>query len=91
MGTLYLSEEDKKVHVNELHCVYCGVCKIVCPVEEALELQRTSIRHTPIRSGAWNKALEKLTSTKEMTKELRAKGLTKARESVEKRLAWRST
>jgi len=90
-GALYLSEEDKKVHVNELYCVYCGVCKIVCPVEEALELQRTSIRHTPVRSGAWNKALEKLTSTKEMTKELRAKGLTKARESVEKRLAWRAT
>jgi len=90
-GALYLSEEDGKVHVNELFCVYCGACKIVCPVEEALELQRTHIRHTPVRSGAWNKALEKLTSTKEMTKELRAKGLDKAQESVEKRLAWRAS
>lgn len=88
-GALYLSEEDGKVHVNELFCVYCGACKIVCPVEEALELQRTYIRHTPVRSGAWNKALEKLTSTKEMTKELRTKGSAKAQESVEKRLAWR--
>jgi len=90
-GALYFSEAEKKVHPNELYCVYCGACKIVCPVEGALTLQRTSIRHTPIRSGAWNKALEKLTSTTEMTKELKAKGLTKARESVEKRLAWRAS
>jgi len=88
-GALYVSE-DGKVYANEVYCVYCGVCRLVCPVEGALELQRTSIRHTPIHSGAWNKALEKLTSTKEMTKELRAKGLTKARESVDKRLAWRA-
>jgi len=88
-GALYLSE-DGKVYANELYCVYCGVCRLVCPVEGALELQRTSIRHTPVHSGAWNKALEKLASTKEMTKELRAKSLTKARESVDKRLAWRA-
>lgn len=88
-GALYWSEEDKKVHVNELFCVYCGTCQIVCPEPEALELQRTKILHTPVRSGAWNKALEKLTSTKEMTKELEAKGFSKARESVEKLLAWR--
>jgi 4Fe-4S ferredoxin len=84
-GALYLSE-DGKVQVNDLHCVYCGVCKIACPEEGALELQRTSIRHTPLRSGAWNKALEKLTSTNEMTKELRTKSSKKLRESVEKRL-----
>jgi len=85
-GALYLSA-DGKVHVNELYCIYCGVCKLVCPQEGALELQRTSVYHTPVRSGAWNKALEKLTSTTEMTKELRAKSATKARESVGKRLA----
>ena len=88
-GALYLSE-DGKVHVNELYCVYCGVCKIVCPEEGALKLQRTLIHHTPVRSGAWNKALEKLASTKEMTKELQAKSGTKVRETVEKRLGWRS-
>ena len=89
-GALYLSE-DGKVYVNELYCVYCGVCKIVCPEEGALELQRMYIRHTPVHSGAWNKALEKLTSTKEMTKELRTKSSTKAQESVRKRLGWRRT
>jgi 4Fe-4S ferredoxin len=88
-GALYLSEEDRKVQVNEMFCVYCGACKIVCPVEEALELKRAMINHTPIRSGAWNKALEKLASPIEMTKELKAKGSRKVMESVEKRLGWK--
>ena len=85
---LYLSD-DGKVYVNELYCVYCGVCKIVCPEEGALELHRTYIRHTPVRSGAWNKALEKIASTKVMTKELRTKSSTRAKESVRKRFPWR--
>jgi 4Fe-4S ferredoxin len=88
-GALYLSDEDKKVHVNEMFCVYCGACKVVCPAEEALELKRTKISHTPIRSGAWNKALEKIASPIEMTKELKAKGSRKVMESVEKRLGWK--
>jgi len=90
-GALYISELDGKVHVNELFCVYCGVCKLVCPVEGALELKRMRILHTLVRSGAWNKAFEKLASTLEMSKELDVKGLSKARESVERRLAWRKT
>ncbi|MEM2917066.1 MAG: 4Fe-4S dicluster domain-containing protein [Candidatus Bathyarchaeia archaeon] len=88
-GALYWAEVDNKVHVDELYCVYCGICRQVCPVPEALELKRTSIRHTPVRSGAWNKALEKLASTTEMSKELKAKSLEKAVESVEKRLGWK--
>lgn len=88
-GALYLSDEDKKVRVNETLCIYCGACKIVCPVNEALELKRTKIVHTPVRSGAWNKALEKLTSPIEMTKELKAKGSQKVRESVKKRFSWK--
>lgn len=87
-GALYLSE-DEKVHVNEMHCVYCGACRVVCPEEGALELQRTNIRHSPVRSGAWNKALEKLTSTKDLTKELQKKGSTRVRDSVKKRFALR--
>jgi len=87
-GALYLSD-DGKVYVNELYCVYCGVCKIVCPEEGALEIHRTYVRHTPVRSGAWNKALEKIASTKVMTKELRTKSSTRAKESVRKRLLWR--
>jgi MinD superfamily P-loop ATPase len=85
-GALYLSEKDGKVYVNELFCTYCGVCKIVCPEEKALELSRSTIRHTPVRSGAWNRALEKLTSTTEMTKELRGKGKKRTMEAVRKLL-----
>lgn len=80
-GALSLSD-DNKVHVNEMFCVYCGACKVVCPVEEALELKRTKIIHTPVSSGAWNKALERLASPIEMSKELKAKGSQKAVEAV---------
>jgi formate hydrogenlyase subunit 6/NADH:ubiquinone oxidoreductase subunit I len=72
-----------------MFCVYCGACKVVCPAEEALELKRTKISHTPVHSGAWNKALEKLASPIDMTKELKAKGSRKVMESVEKRLGWK--
>jgi 4Fe-4S ferredoxin len=77
--------DDGKVSADDFCCVYCGVCRVVCPVEEALQLNRSSIYHTPVHSGAWNKALEKLTSTKEMAKELRTKLVMKARESVKRR------
>jgi 4Fe-4S ferredoxin len=85
-GALYLSKKDNKMHADETFCVYCGACKIVCPVDEALEFKRTHIEHTPVHSGAWNKALERLTSPIEMTKELKTKGSLKARESVKKRV-----
>jgi len=88
-GALYISEDDKKVYTNELFCVYCGACKVVCPVEDALELKRTKILHTPVRSGAWNKALERVASFHETTKELKAKGSNKAMESVKKRLRYK--
>jgi len=73
------------VHVNELNCVYCGVCSIVCPEEGALELTRMSVRHTQVHSGAWNKALEKLASTKAVTKELQTKSGKRLQESVKNR------
>jgi len=90
-GALYFSDEDRRVHVNETFCVYCGACKVVCPVENALEVKRTWVRHTPVSSGAWNKALEKLASPIEMAKELKAKGSQKVVESVDKRLGWKVT
>jgi len=87
-GALYLSDVDKKVYVNELFCDYCGACKVVCPVDEALTLKRTKILHSPVRSGAWNKALDKLTSPVEMAKELRARGSQKAVETVSRRFVF---
>jgi 4Fe-4S ferredoxin len=85
-GALYVSDTDNRVHPNETFCVYCGACKVVCPVSEALELKRTSIDHTPVRSGAWNKALERLASPVDVAKELKSKRSLKARESVKKRV-----
>jgi 4Fe-4S ferredoxin len=85
-GALYLSDADKKVYPDEAFCVYCGACKAVCPVNEALELKRTSITHTPIKSGAWNKALERLASPVDVAKELKSKRSLKAKESVKKRI-----
>ncbi len=84
-GALTLGE-DKKVHVNDLFCDYCGACKAVCLVDQALKLKRTKIYHTPIHSGTWNKSLERLTSPSEAVKELKAAAAQKRREAVEKRI-----
>jgi ferredoxin len=82
----YLEEfvlgKDKKVDVNDIYCIYCGACINVCPKPESLELKRTSVRHTPVDSGAWNKALEKLTSPAGLDRELAAKRAGKAREAI---------
>ncbi len=85
-GALFL-DGDSKVHPNENFCVFCGACKIVCPVEEALTLERRFVHHTPVKSGAWNKAMEKLTSTKEYSKESQTKRALKVQQSIEKRTA----
>jgi hypothetical protein len=55
-------------------------------VNEALDLKRTNISHTAIRSGAWNKSLERLTSVLDLSKELRSKGRKTATKAVEKLL-----
>lgn len=86
-GALYLSADGKKVLANDVFCDYCGACKIVCPVDDALSLKRTSVSHTPVRSGAWNKALERIASPTEAAKELKSKRSKKAIESVGRRLA----
>jgi 4Fe-4S ferredoxin len=85
-GALVLGE-DKKVHVNELLCTYCGACKNVCPVDEALVVKRTKVLHTPIHSGTWNKALERITSSADAAKELKAQASESRRKVVEKRFA----
>lgn len=74
--------EGRKVVVNDLFCVYCGACRNACPVEGAIEIKRMSIRHAPVKSGAWNKALERLTSTEGMVKELRSKSTSRVCDSV---------
>ncbi len=89
-GALKLGE-DKKVHVNELFCTYCGACKNVCPVDEALTVKRTTIHHTPIHSGTWNKALERLTSPKDAAKEFRTVASEHRHNAVSKRFVLEET
>jgi NAD-dependent dihydropyrimidine dehydrogenase PreA subunit len=83
--------EDKKVHVNELFCTYCGGCKNVCPVDEALTVKRTTIHHTPIHSGTWNKALERLTSPTDAAKEFRTVAAENRHNAVSKRFVLEET
>lgn len=81
-GRVIHLSRDGKVYVNPLYCIYCGACKIACPIEDALDFQRTYINHTPVRSGTWNKIFEKLTSYRVLVKELRAKSFSLLRERV---------
>jgi len=90
-GALYLSEADNKVYVNEVFCTYCGACKAVCPVDEALTLKRTKVIHTPVHSGTWNKALQRITSPVDATKELKATSSRKAKEQVSRRFSMEET
>jgi 4Fe-4S ferredoxin len=83
-GALTLGE-DKRVHVNELYCTYCGACKVACPVDEALSVRRTKVHHTPVHSGTWNKALERITSSVDAVKELKATAAQKRRDLVARR------
>jgi 4Fe-4S ferredoxin len=83
-GALVIGE-DKKVQVNDSLCTYCGACKNVCPVDDALCVKRTKVLHTPIHSGTWNKALERITSPADAAKELKAQASENRRKVVEKR------
>ena len=60
------------VEVREMFCIYCGACQQVCPAPGALTVERAAIRHTPIKSGAWNKGLERMTSAEGLMRELAA-------------------
>ena len=80
--------KNSKVSLTEEFCVYCGACRQACPVD-AISLEITHIRHTPVKSGAWNKALERIASTKAMAKHLRARAMAKSRTTASKRLSWR--
>jgi 4Fe-4S ferredoxin len=89
-GALILGD-DKKVYVNESFCTYCGACKNVCPAPEALTVTRTAVRHTPIHSGTWNKALERIASPANAAKELRSVAAENRRQVVAKRFVSKET
>jgi 4Fe-4S ferredoxin len=61
--TIEMKEGAKKITYDEKYCVFCGACKIVCPVPEAIKLPRSMILSKDDGfSAAWTSAIEKLTS-----------------------------
>jgi len=75
-------DEDKKLVITEEFCIFCGACQQVCP-EKAVEVNRTQVLHTDVKSGAWVIALEKLTSYRSVVKEMSRKSGKKRRLRVE--------
>jgi len=71
---------EGRLILDERFCLYCGACQQVCPVEGAIRVERRRILHTPIKSGAWTLALERLISVEAAARELAAKSQAKRRE-----------
>jgi len=71
---------DGNLVLDERFCLYCGVCQVVCPVEEALVVERARILYQPVASAAWTAALEKLISPQAAALELERKSQNKRRE-----------
>jgi formate hydrogenlyase subunit 6/NADH:ubiquinone oxidoreductase subunit I len=68
--------------VDRRFCLFCGACENVCPAEGAIRIVRTGIAHTPIESGAWAAALDKLVSFREVAREYDVKGQHKRRRLI---------
>ncbi|MCL2691112.1 MAG: 4Fe-4S dicluster domain-containing protein [Candidatus Bathyarchaeota archaeon] len=85
-NVLTVDAADGKVVVTDVCCTFCGACKNVCPVVDALVVRRVKVAHERIHSGAWNRALERLTSTYDGVKVLKAVASLKKRDIVIKRL-----
>ncbi len=80
--TKCISYDGQQVSVDERFCIYCGACEHVCPAEGAIAVQRTNILHTPIESGAWVKALDKLVAYQAVVREYDRKGQLRRRRAV---------
>ncbi len=81
-----ITYDGTRVSIDERFCLYCGACEQVCPAEGAVRTPRTGFLHTPIESGAWRDALEKLVSLQEVVHEYDVKSQQKRRDAVLKRL-----
>jgi len=77
-----LRMEEGKLVLDERFCLYCGACQVVCPVEGTIEVSRYRFLHTPVKSGAWRTALEKLISMDALIRELESKRQAKRRKAL---------
>jgi len=80
--TQAITYDGEKVSLDRRFCLYCSACENVCPVEGAIRIVRTGFLHTPVESGAWTSALERLVSFREAAREHDVKGQAKRRNLV---------
>jgi 4Fe-4S ferredoxin len=78
-----LEMEDGQLVLLEQFCIYCGACTQICPAPEALLVRRHRVRHTPVKSGAWVAAIEKLISAEMAAQEMDVKSQQKRRKAVD--------
>lgn len=77
-----ITYDGTQVHLDARFCLFCGACEKVCPAPGAVRIVRTGFVHTPVQSGAWAKAVEKLVSYHEVAREYDAKKQAKRRKAV---------
>lgn len=77
-----ITYDGQRVHVDRRFCLFCSACENVCPAPGAIRILRTGFVHTPVQSGAWAKAVEKLVSYQEVAREYDVKGQAKRRKAV---------
>lgn len=77
-----ITYDGQRVHVDRRFCLFCSACENVCPAPGAIRITRSGFVHTPIQSGAWAKAVEKLVSYQEVAREYDVKGQAKRRKAV---------
>lgn len=74
-----MSYDGQQVAVDRRYCLFCSACENVCPAPGAVKVQRTGFVHTPISSGAWMNAVDKLVSFREVAREYDVKSQAKRR------------
>lgn len=74
-----MTYDGRQVAVDHRFCLFCGACENVCPAAGAVKVQRTGFVHTPISSGAWMNAVDKLVSFREVAREYDVKSQAKRR------------
>ena len=77
-----ITYDGDKVAIDQRFCLFCGACQKVCPVAGAVRIVRTGFVHTPVQSGAWAAALDKLVSFLEVSREYGIKSQQKRRQVV---------
>lgn len=77
-----ITYDGQAVALDERFCLYCGACEAVCPAPGAVRIVRTGFVHTPVESGAWVAAMDKLVSYQEAARELDIKSQQRRRQAV---------